>query len=123
MKESFSALFYVSLFILMFIDASIIIASYIYSRFIFNRYLKKYHREKWNEFVYNRYQGPKWLSFDKTSYLYNFRTQSIDDLGDPNISKMRTISKCLLKIGLWGLASLFLASLIVCLIAAYILKG
>ncbi|MFQ5853919.1 MAG: hypothetical protein ACE5JU_25450 [Candidatus Binatia bacterium] len=83
------------------IDACLLFLSYIYSRFIFNRYLMKHHREKWEELVYTaEYQGLNLFSFDKTPQLRKFRSESDEDLGDPSIRKMRTISIYLFKTGI-----------------------
>jgi hypothetical protein len=102
-------------------DACLIILSYIiYSRFIFNAYLKKNHRKKWEELVYtDNYWGPGWFSFDKTEDLQKFRTECKEDLGDPNIPRMRRISIYLFKVGILGwisLVAVFAAACIVSLV-------
>ena len=84
------------------INGCILIASFIYSRFIFNQYLRKHHRQKWEELVYTEPHGFNWFSSDITTQMWKFRTESAENLGDPNIPKMRKISVYLFKIGIWG---------------------
>ncbi len=95
-------------------DACLIIFSYIYSRFIFNRYLMRNHLTKWQELVYtDNYRGLNLFSFDKTEQLRKFRCDSKEDLGDPNITRMRRISVYLFRIGMlaWiGLIIIFILS-------------
>lgn len=104
------------------IDGCIIIASFVYSRYIFSRYLMTHHRQKWEELVYKEYQGLNWFSFDKTLQLQKFRTESTEDLGDPNIRKMRQLSIYLFKTGVTVLLS-FIVIFLVVGIASLLIRG
>ena len=96
----------------LFVDIGIIFSAYICSRFVFNGYLKKYHRAKWEDLVYtDKYNSLNLLSFDKTTLISEFRTDSTDDLGDPRIRKIRRISILLFNIGMWGWLALVVAFL------------
>lgn len=90
-------------------DACVIMSAYICSRFIFNRYLKKYHRQKWEELVYDGdYWSVRLGYFDITPQMKKFRTESDDDLGDARITKLRKTSMYLFRIGIGGLVSLII---------------
>ena len=92
---------------LVLIDACLIFGAYVYSRFFFNEYLRRFHRKKWEELAYQgEYQGLNLFSFDKTPQLRKFRCESTEDLGDPKIRKMRTISIYLFKTGIIAWISL-----------------
>ena len=72
-----------------FLDVAIFLVAQIYSRFVFDRYLKKNHRQKWEELVHGSDNwGPNLGGFDRTRQMHKFRTQSKEDLGDPNIRKL-----------------------------------
>jgi hypothetical protein len=98
-------------------DLCLILFSYIYSRYIFNRYLMRHHRHKWEELVYtNNYRGTAWFFFDKTPELEKFRSKSNEDLGDPNIARMRKISIRLFKAGIFGWLGIVLVFIVACVI-------
>ena len=98
--------------ILIVVDICLVAWSYVYSRFIFSRYLKKNHEKKWEELARPDYPGFYRLGFfDRTEELRQFRCDSDDDLGDPEVVRMRRISITLFRTGLIGwmvLAALFL---------------
>jgi len=70
-------------------------------RFIFHGYLKHHHHQQWEDLVRDRdffLWGPQWGNFDKTRRMYQFRTQSEEDLEDPTIPRMRKISLSLTNV-------------------------
>ncbi|MFH1702058.1 MAG: hypothetical protein ABIB41_01335 [Nitrospirota bacterium] len=105
------------------INGCILIASFIYSRFIFNQYLRKHHRQKWEELVYTEPHGFNWFSSDITTQMWKFRTESAENLGDPNIPKMRKISVYLFKIGIWGWLGLLIIFIAVGVVAFLIKRN
>lgn len=99
------------------IDGCIIVAAFIYSRYIFSGYLMKHHRQKWDELVYEGYNGINLFCFDKTQKMQKFRTESVEDLGDPTIKKMRQISIYLFKTGVTVLISFMVIFIIIGIIS------
>ena len=73
----------------------------IFSRFVFGGYLKRRHREKWNELCsIDARAASDWISSDATRDMYRFRTKSRENLGDPQIHRLRWISKVLYSLAL-----------------------
>ena len=102
------------------INVIVSLTAWIQCRFAFSRYLRKNHPTKWNELVYSdSYQGPNVFVFDKTTALYDFRTQSREDLGDPGLRAIRVRSNYLFRMALmlWLLTvAAFLVGIVIILI-------
>lgn len=107
---------------LVLLNGCIFFASFIYSRFIFNYYLKKHHRQKWEELVFAEPHGFNFFSSDITTQMWKFRTESAEDLGDPNILTMRKVSIYLFRICIWGWLSILVIFIVVGIVAFLIRK-
>jgi hypothetical protein len=83
------------------IDFVVLIAAWVQCRFLFSRYVRKHHPATWSQLVHSdSYRGPNVFVFDLTANLYDFRTQSKEDLGDPGLRAMRSRSNYLFRTAL-----------------------
>ena len=96
----------------------LIVGLYI-SQIVFGGYLKQNHPDAWAKLTTDAEKVKGGRGFDNTWAVTEFRNNSTEDFGDPELARLRRLSKLVYRLVIYGFAATVVATLLAVLLTGY----